>query len=154
MPDRTLRAILAPMVNAVVPDPVVAQHEAGKAVIAPDRTVKREAVSESIPWQQVSWYLESPVIGENVGLMYRLPQGGMIRHVSMIAKTPPIGGAMHLLVTTRSGDTIPVSLEDGVGERAVSMSLELGPGSVLSLDVLAVNGADMVTVSVFYGGMS
>lgn len=151
--DRRLTDAFRPLAEALLPDRVLAQERAVGGAINADGTIPTEALTASLPWQRLAWYLEPVVFGTNAGAEHDMPQGGVIRLLRIRAKTPPTTGACTIRVTTGSGSEM-VSIAAGESTGASpGLSLTVPPGGVVRIDVASGGGADGVTVTAFYGGL-
>ena len=150
--DFELQIAAAEFAQAVLPDDEVQQQQANRQAIARDGRIQRQAIQNAIPWQRVSWYLATPTTGSNVDAEFPMPQGARISQVVIRAKTPAGGGPFQIQIDKGSGSPIAAGLQAGMSSVSISTNDRCDPGSVLRLNVLSVNGAAGVTVTVFYGG--
>lgn len=151
MPDRALRSILMPAVEALNPRRLMEAQQRVDGAIGPDSIVKRDAVDPALPWQRIDAEFPGVIVAGPGQRRFAMPQGARIRHVAITAATVPSGGAF--VVSLTGGErSESFSLPVGQSTSASGVDITIVPGAFLALDILAVNGAETVTISIHYQG--
>lgn len=85
-------------------------------------------------------------IGTDIGPARWAPQAVTLWQVRARVRTAPVGGECTLWVAADGARVAPVTIQAGATSGVSSVSADLDPGALLTLDATAVNGAADLSV--------
>src|SRR5699024_174627 len=105
---------------------------------------------KNLDWREREWYFPNAVpTGSGVGARKPVPQGGVLRLITISANVPPSSGTCTFRVHA-GGASETISLPQGASSTASSnVNIAVVPGGVLTIDGLSDGGASGVTVTAF-----
>lgn len=129
----------------------VRQESRTNRVVGSDGNVLPESLQTVTPILTRDWWLPGSLsTGTNQGAEYRLPQGGTAVTIHARVKTAPSGGEFQADVLASGVVIDNVSIAAGETTGTSVMNTAVPAGGVLTLNLVAVNGAEDATVSLYY----
>lgn len=147
MPKFGLEVAIAKMIDDIIPDDVVRQERAVKGVVSEDATVLPEALA-NLPWQRADISIPGPAVVGNGVARAAFPQGAVIRHVSIFAKTAPSGTYNATIVSPSGSESF--SLQAGSQAGMEKMNLRVPNGGWVTVNVTSAGGAEDITLVLHY----
>jgi hypothetical protein len=151
MADRRLTEAFRSVAEAFLPDTVLTQERAVGGALNDDSTVRPDAITAALPWQRLDFRLPGVVTtGTSLGGIYKLPQGGTIRHISAHARVAPTTGPFTGRLVVNGVVEDSGSIQPGATSITSSAIIPVPPGGIVTLNVTSAGNAEDVTVSVFH----
>lgn len=148
MPDRRLIDSFGGWAEALLPDVVLQQERATRAVINRDATVDPEAIGTAL---SVPVYLDiagALAIGTDIGPRRRVVQAVTVWQVRADVKTAPVGGECTLWLAADGVQVAAVSVSAGEAGGVSSVGVDLEAGALLTVDCATANGAADASIMV------
>ena len=149
MDDLRLREALRPLAESISTRTQLESERMVKEGFRDDGLLDEGLIAQALPWQRADVVISGAAVAMSGAARIAFPQGGVIRHVSIFARTAP---SSTYQVTVQAGsDSQSFSLQSGqtvsVGGRA---SITVPPGAWVSINVTNAGGAADVAVTLHY----
>lgn len=147
--DRTLTDKLEPWARAILPDAVLERERAVDAVIELDATVNPEALASSVSIPIHTSISGSLSAANDVAPRRYVPQAATIWQVRAIARTGPSASNSTTLWLVADGQRIiQVNIAEGRADGVSPASVDVDPGTLLTVDCTVPGGASNVDIMI------
>lgn len=152
--DRKLTEAFRGVAEAFLPDTVLTQERAVGGALNDDSTVRPDALTAALPWQRIDFRIPGVAAnGTSLGGIYKVPQGGVIRHVSAHARIAPTTGPFTGRLVVNGVVEDSGSIQPGSTSITSSTTIPVPPGGIVALNVTSAGDAEDITISVFYSAL-
>lgn len=147
--DRTLVDKLEGWARAMLPDDQLEQELANRAVVQRDATVNPEALASSISIPIHTGISGSLSAANDVAPRRYIPQAATIWQVRAIARTGPSANNSTTLWLVADGQRIiQVNIAEGRADGVSPDSVDVDPGTLLTVDCTTAGGASDVDIMI------
>ena len=147
--DRTLTDKPEPWARAILPDAVLERERAVDAVIELDATVNPEALASSVSIPIHTGISGSLSAANDVAPRRYIPQAATIWQVRAIARTGPSANNSTTLWLVADGQRIiQVNIAEGRADGVSPDSVDVDPGTLLTVDCTVPGGASDVDIMI------
>lgn len=146
--DFDLQIALDRLAEAWLPEDDLRQQKANAVVISHDGGVHSRPLVQSLPWYRADVSIPGAAVAENDVRRVAFPQGGIVRHISVHARTAP--GTMFNLTLRAGAESQRFSLQAGQKSTMHGANITVNPSSWLTIDVTNAGGAVDVEITLHY----
>ena len=148
MDDLRLREALRPLAESISTRRQLESERMFKEGFKDDGTLEANLITRALPWQRADVVIPGAAVAMSGAARVAFPQGGVIRHVSIFARTAPT--ATYAITITAGTDSGSYSLQAGVAARMRSANIPVVPGGWAVINVTNAGGAEDVTITLHY----
>lgn len=137
-----LAQLVKPIFKTIHPPEAIHRMKRAEAALADDGSLSDFAANSSLGHQVATWYISGGLsVGNQQGMVYRVPCDGELERLDCNAKTAPTGA--DLLVQLRQNNTVLVTctITDSDEDGGLPILLPVNAGDQLTIDITQVGSS-------------